>query len=747
MEPASESASEVVEGRVRRVIHRTPEGWAALDVGLPSGANITVVGRLPRCSPGETVKARGKTEEHARYGRRLVADECEVESPTTEEGLVEVLASLVDGVGEKRAKSLVGMLGGVEGVMSFLQSDRSPFEHDSPWHGFNAFSALDVNRYCSLRAAWKQNVEERSVDLASLGLPPALRQRLRSKYGKDAVSVLRSDPYRLCREVEGVGFVTADAVARKVGVSEDSLERLCAALSHFLSEEAESRGHIFHEGETLVSSVNALCGWAFSLGTWAEALCRASERGDIVVSEGGNVAHGALARDEEKVVAFACVRMDAQPDPDNIYTVSIDSHWNVEQRAAIETSLRSEFSVITGGPGTGKTTITKELVSRLESADRSLLLCAPTGRAARRLSEATSRETSTIHRLLGWRGGSFEHSADNPLDCDVCLVDEASMVDVRLLRALCEALPSHASLVLVGDADQLPPVGPGAPLRDLVSSCPSSVSRLTEVHRQAAGSRIVSGAREILSGKLPTFSAPGDRSDGALYMIEEADPEKLRDLVVELAAEVAPSELGVRPEDVQVLSPRRRGVVGVRSLNEALQRKAYAARYASVDGVRPVPTGFHVGKREDVETVFCLHDRVMQTKNDYERGVVNGETGVVVEIGYVDGMRKPEALKVDFDGRLVSYDREQLRGLDLAYCATVHKAQGSEYPVVILVCHDSHGFGLDRALVYTAVTRAKKACFIVGTRRALGRACRNGRSDGRKTTLPAALERSRKRSK
>jgi exodeoxyribonuclease V alpha subunit len=687
---------------------------------------------------------------------RLVAEECSVETPATEDGLVEVLASLVDGVGPARARKFVrsfepnvpSVLGTLEACVAWLDG-RLVLPFVPGGHP----SAL------MLRCAWRANSlsREADVELASLGLSHALRARLIDRYGDGALDRVRSDPYALCREVDGVGFKTADEVARRLGLPPASDERLSAAAAHVLREEAEARGHVWYPREELERLVGHATETAFDEAAWVRVLGRAAERGAVALSEykgdgPPNVAHGPLARDEEAIARFVAERKDVVSAVSvgerldlhgwrrPVRTGSEASHLvsSDEQTLAVGACVLDRFVVVTGGPGTGKTTTTRRVCDEWDYFGRRFLLCAPTGRAAQRLSEATGREASTVHRLLEWRGGSFSRNAGNPLDCDACLVDEASMVDSRLLRALCDALPPAASLVLVGDADQLPPVGPGAPLRDLVTSVPTAVRRLTEIHRQAAGSRVVSGSRDVLRGRPPEFSPPGDRSDGVLlFAVEESDPETLRALVVELAAELLPAELGVEPRDVQVMSPRRRGPLGVRELNRALQAKLNPGGPVSPGGGASLG-GVSAGTRGDVETVFRVGDRVLQTSNDYERGVVNGEVGRVVDVSKREG---GVVLGVEFDGREVTYDRDQLRGLDLAYATTVHKAQGSEYPVVLFVCHSSHGFGLDRTLVYTAITRARRACVVVGERAALGRACRKETSGARRTTLPSAIER------
>lgn len=721
----STTPDETLRGVVRRVRHRGADGWSVLDVAVEGeGASFptsaTLVGRLPVAAPGETVEATGKFETHVRYGRRFLAAEARVETPTTVDGIVEVLAATVPGVGPAKARKLVESLGGAEAALRFLDGDSvAPAGSDSEL----------VQR---VARDWRTRRAERGAEaqLASLGIPPALRERLRRRYGSSGVvDRVRRDPYSLAAEVDGVGFRVADGIARSLGVPPESTERLEAAVRFVLREESETRGHVFHVPIDFASLVGRATETVFPVEAWRVAVANLSRAGVVVVSPSGNFAAGALARDEGSIAREVVVRasMPTRLCIQDYVLVGHSLSLTPEQVEACLETTRARFRILTGGPGTGKTTVTKAIADEWSRGSVPFTLVAPTGRAARRLAEATGRETSTIHRLLEARGTRFGRDEVRKLDVEACLVDEASMVDVPLLAALLRALPASASLVLVGDADQLPPVGPGAPFRDLVASLPDSVSRLTRVHRQAAGSRVVGAAAEVLAGKAPRPSPAGDRSDGALYVIPQADPELLRATVVELVADVIPQEFDAAPPPV--LTPRRRGPLGVRVLNAALQARLNPPREGAPELVaRTLDEG---------PLVFRTHDRVIQTKNDYDRGVVNGDVGVV---GWVSASERKVVVR--FDDREVTYEgAEELRELDLAYATTVHKAQGSEAPVVVTVVHGSHGYQLDRTLLYTALTRAKRAAFLVGEPRAIERAVRTRRSEDRRTTLPSQVER------
>jgi exodeoxyribonuclease V alpha subunit len=464
-------------------------------------------------------------------------------------------------------------------------------------------------------------------------------------------------------------------------------------------------------------------------------------RGIAVAGAGGAIGLRALVEAEREIAALVRGMVEAVslpstggPPSNAVHQAEVDSGLElmVEQRDALSMLHRERAAIVTGGPGVGKSTVTKAVCALWDAPEISFKLAAPTGRAARRLAEATGREATTIHRLLGYdrTTGGFVHGPHNPLPIDALLLDEASMIDVELMRSVLRALPPHCRLVFVGDADQLPPVGPGAPFRDLVNSGAVPTTRLETVHRQAAGSRIVGASREVLAGRAPTPSPSGDCSDGALFVVEEPKAEALCALVVSLFARGLAAAFPGMADVVQVVSPQRKGTVGVVALNDAIQ--------AAVNP-RP-PEECYAMKHGNHAMQYRVGDRVMQTKNDYNRGIVNGELGVVAEmLDHAESNKQAPVLTVRYvdgiDEKVVPYTRGDLHHLDLAYCTTVHKVQGAEFPAVIVVCHDAHRFMLERSLLYTALTRAKKLCVLVGTRRAISGAAKLARSDDRRTTL------------
>lgn len=727
--------AEVLEGVVRRVVFRADGGeFSVLRVLSERGNEVSVRGPLPSVVAGESIRLVGEWREDQRFGRQFCAEAATVSGPVDENALVVVLSEITDGVGVGLASRAVRAAGGPDGLVKFLDGlstdviDWSLFPSD----GARRQMTEALGR---MRAAWTARRAESEIDLglAELGLTPSQRRALSARYGGSAVSVCRLDPYRLCEEVEGFGFVRADELARKVGVAVDSVERRTAALRHAMLDGAARDGHVYASREEARRRVEALTG----ITCEDESLRAASEylrlTGFAEVNQAGAVAVARLAACERRIADVAGASRELEgallPLGGQATLMLSEQQWQ-----ACKLVVSRSFSIMTGGPGTGKTTTTRAVCDEMDRARTRYLLCAPTGRAARRLAEATGRPAQTIHRLLEYSpaDGGFTRNAQNPLEADVVVADEASMIDVELMDSLLLACGRGTRVVLVGDADQLSPVGPGAPFRDLCRAEGLPVARLTEVHRQAAGSRVIAASRDINAGRMFEASPAGDRSDGCLFVVEEPDQERLVERVVRMASVYIPEKFGVAAADVQIVAPQRRGTIGVEALNAAMQ----AATNKSIDKISI--------KRGEREVEFRGGDRIMQTRNDYARGVVNGEIGVVAEVRPLEsGKREAGAvlLVAEFDGRRVEYRRADLHDLDLAYASTVHRVQGSEFSAVIVVCHHAHSFMLDRSLLYTAVTRAKRVCVVVGTRRGIQGAVRKASSDERRTTLPGAIRR------
>jgi exodeoxyribonuclease V alpha subunit len=535
--------------------------------------------------------------------------------------------------------------------------------------------------------------------LHALGMGPATAREIVRKYGADAPRVVRDDPYIVAEQIRGIGFRTADRIAEALGIAGDDLRRVQGGVLHLIGK-AVDEGHVFATREQLRSGLEQL---DVPFDELDEAL-RALRARELVTIEEDAIYPPVLHRAEvlvaEALSAFAGRPKVQQPVKTHDPTLS-DT-----QRSAVDASLGTHLLVLTGGPGTGKTTTVRAVVQAHAALDRRVSLCAPTGRAAKRLSEAAGIEAKTIHRLLEWNPatGHFNRNQRLPLDADLILVDEASMLDIRLASQLLAAIPRNATLVLVGDIDQLPPVGPGQPLRDLIASKVCKTIRLHEVFRQAQQSAIVRGAHAVLEGRMPEPTPSGTKGDGDLFLISATDPDTITERLIQTLRRMS-AAYGFDPlADVQVMTPMRRGPLGTIRLNEVLQET------------------FNPGKRVGaLPSSFRPGDKVMQLRNDYDKEVYNGDLG---EVHRIEG----GVTYIRFDGREVQYKADELDAISLAYACTVHKVQGSEFPAAVIVLHNAHFMLLNRALLYTALTRAKKLVVLVGDPRAMSRAARNALS-------------------
>jgi exodeoxyribonuclease V alpha subunit len=704
-----------IEGTVLRVVFAAPDGSFAVVRLQVEGKDqpVTAIGPIAEAQPGEHLKLQGTWENHAQHGEQLRVTRAVVELPRTADGVHRYLEGL-HGIGPELARRLVAAFG--VAAVEVVETE--------PWRAAQV-KGMGKRRAerAAKEAAEKRQEREVMIFLQGLGVSLAYAARIRRVYGAEAVQKVRENPYRLARDVPGIGFHVADRIARGMGVAADSPLRIAAGVLHALSTFVDE-GHCFTPFEVLVRRSSEM------LGAEPE---RASDAVTQLVREGAALREGdavylpRLQKAEAELAAGLKELLAAPrpPPPGLIETARLSD----EQRRAVEAAGTGGVVVITGGPGTGKTTIVRALVASWERAQRRVLLAAPTGRAAKRLSEATGRSAQTVHRLLesgrasrGGGGGIFGRDAANPLDCDLLVVDEASMLDLPLARSLVAAVPRSAALVLVGDVDQLPSVGPGQVLADVIGSGVVAVARLTEVFRQAEGSGIVDNAYRILSGESPVGSKAEERGD--FYVVRVDEPERARDLVVKMCAERIPRAFGLDPlRDVQVLSPMHRGPAGTTELNQALQAALNPSGESLTLGGRTLRAG----------------DKVMQLRNDYDRDVFNGDVGLIARVFQGDDENDPY-LEVDFDGRLVRYDGDGMRDLDLAYAVSVHKSQGSEYPAVVVPLVLAHHLLLKRNLLYTAVTRGKRLVVLVGSERAIRRAVEQNDAAERWTGLRARLQ-------
>lgn len=707
-----------LDGTLERITFRGDEYFTVARFSPDSGEPITIVGKLVEISEGMPITVVGQWVVDRKYGRQLRVSFAHPRTPKTVIGIERFLGSgLIPGIGPSFAKRIVEKFG----------KDTLDVIEKSP-HRLTEVPGIGTQRARQLAdaVAAQRHVQEVMVFLQGHGVTMASAARIVKKYGKDAINVVRANPYRLAREVWGIGFRTADSIADKLGIARDANERLEAGLLYALETSIDD-GHMHLPDDELVAAAAEL------LQIGADKLpprLGALEAQGLVVREvlGNRGPCSALPDQHAAEVESAQILAELAASPARSFPLDIgaaihafESVTGIElatqQRRAIEAALRDRCVVITGGPGVGKTTIVKAIVHLARLGHRRVSLAAPTGRAAKRLSEATSAEAMTIHRLLEFlpHEGGFQRDRKNPLEADLLVVDEASMIDAQLFRAVLAALRPGAQLVLVGDIDQLPSVGAGAVLADVIDSGAATVIRLTEIFRQAAASKIVVSAHRINRGELPELETTGDRSD--FYFISREDPEAARATIVELVAERIPARFGFDAvADVQVLTPMHRGDLGTAAINRALQER-----------LNPSSGGTELVRGE---RVFRRRDKVMQLRNDYDRNVFNGDIGVIEEID-----RETGTLRVDFDGRSAIYERAELDQLVHAYAVSVHKSQGSEYAAVVIPLVTQHFMMLQRSLLYTAVTRGKKLVVLVGTRRAVQLAVNNADAKRRYTWL------------
>ena len=718
---------EALSGVVERVVFHNPDnGFAVLRIRVRGSFQLTtVVGRLPLVSQGETIQASGSWKNDPNHGVQFQAERLAVSPPDSLDGIRRYLGSgKVQGVGPKMAKRLVKAFG--EDVFDVIENEPERLVE---------VPGIGPKRAKSLSEGFRDQkaVRDIMVFLQTHGLGSARAARIYKAYGADAATLLTEDPYRLARDIRGIGFRIADSIGSSLGKDPEGLPRARAGLGYTL-EQARGAGHcglprneLLEQAQELLKIPEEILTTALSDELNAGRLAVTRLNGEEAVflppllSAERAIARrlGELIRadpptwaeiDSSKALAWVEQRLDVTLAP--------------TQRAAVETSLRSRVAVITGGPGVGKTTLVNALLRILKARNVRCALCAPTGRAAKRLGESTGETAKTIHRLLEIdpSSGAFRRGRLRPLDCGLLVVDESSMVDVELMAALLQALPAEASLLLIGDADQLPSVGPGQVLRDLIDSGAIPVARLREIFRQADNSRIVRNAHRVNRGYLPELeSARGELSD--FYFVPAEDAEDGQRKVVEIVAGRIGRRFGLDPvRDVQVLSPMNRGPLGVRTLNVTLQAVLNPAPESGAVEVERFGWKYRAG------------DKVMQTENDYDKDVFNGDLGRIVSID-----PGAEQMTIAFDGRPVEYRFSDLDRLMLAYAVTVHKSQGSEYPAVVVPVTTHHYVMLRRNLLYTAITRGRKLVVIVGQKWALQKAVEEASDLRRYSTLREQL--------
>lgn len=745
---AAAAAREQVCGVVERVSYhdeasqftvarlRCDEGGASSERAVGGGgggggarAAVTIVGRMPALQEGEWVQCEGRFVDDPQWGRQFQVTSCEVASPTTAHGIQRYLGSgLVKGVGPELARRIVERFG--ERTLQVLETEPERLRE---------VEGIGRKRQRQLIEAWNEHRALRRimVFLRGHGIGAAHAMRVWRSYGEAAIERVRENPYRLAAEIWGIGFGTADRLARALGVPADAPARAEAGLRHAL-ERAADEGHVCVPRQELLVRATEL------LGVGTEGLEQALDRlvaagavrQEAPGSSGPHVylchLHAAECGLAERLAALQRAPSALPPIRVPEAIAWVEQRRGVvlapSQRHALALALGSKVCVVTGGPGVGKTTIVACLLEIVRAKRGRVRLAAPTGRAAKRLQEATGHEAMTVHRLLRWnpRARDFEYGPEHPLpDCDLLVLDETSMVDVLLMHRLLLALPAAAHLVLVGDRDQLPSVGPGSVLADIIASGAVPVARLTEVHRQAAGSAIVAGAHAVNRGELPALRELGAGAD--LCFVEAGRPELALAAICDLVARVLPGRFGLDPvRDIQVLAPMHRGACGVQAINERLGEvlRPAGAAGGGVAGRAIV----RQGRR------FARGTKVIQLRNDYDRDVYNGDIGVVARVD-----PEQDELEVAFDDRRLRYAGSDLDQLDLAFAVSIHKSQGSEYPCVVVPLLTQHYMMLQRNLLYTAITRGRRLAVLVGQRRAVVIAVRNDRTQRRGSFLDVRL--------
>jgi exodeoxyribonuclease V alpha subunit len=681
----------------------------------------TIVGNLSGINPGESVKLSGRWVHNKRFGEQFQVENYEVTIPATVHGIRKYLGSgLIKGIGPIMAERIVKKFA----LETLDVIEKTPDR-------LSEVDGIGAKRIAMITKAWEEQkeIKEIMVFLQGHGVSATYSAKIYKQYGDKSIEVVKENPYRLAKDIRGIGFVTADKIAQNVGIDPHSLVRAKAGVIYVLNQLSEE-GHVYYPERGLIQKANEI------LKVDKETISKAIEE----LSREREVFLEAINREEDEKGVYlapfyvaetgvADILKGLKESSSNIRPIHqekaiewVQQKLNIElaekQKEAIILAASSKVLIITGGPGTGKTTIIKAILKIFQQLKLRIHLAAPTGRAAKRMSEATSWEAKTVHRLLEYspQKGGFKKDKNDPLESDVVIIDEASMVDTLLMYYLLRAIHSESHLILIGDVDQLPSVGPGNVLKDIIDSNSFTVVRLTEIFRQVQESMITVNAHRINQGEFPQIKG---KEDADFYFIQEEDPEKALSKIITLCSERIPQRFGFHPvRDIQVLTPMHRGMIGVSNLNIEFQKK-----------FNPGQSGITHGSR-----TFKLGDKVMQITNNYDKDVFNGDIGWILKIN-----QEEREVTIDFDGRPITYDFSELDEVVLAYAISVHKSQGSEYPAVVLPIMTQHYLLLQRNLIYTGITRAKKLVVLVGTKKALAIAIKNNKPQTRFTHLRERL--------
>lgn len=698
---------------VERITYQNPEnGYSVLKVRVKGYSDlVTLVGNLLEVPVGSVLLCRGEWKVDKRYGSQFVAATWEETMPATVYGIEKYLGSgLVKGIGPRFARAIVQRFG--TETIDIIETEIERL-YEVP--------NIGRKRVAKIRESWEKQKDIKNVMLflQGYGVSTAYAAKIYREYGKESIDKVRENPYRLADDIWGIGFKTADGIAAKMGYEKEDPRRCRSGILYTLGQLSDE-GHVYAGEEQLVKTAGQL----LEAGETAirDTLAGMLQAEDLILDKDAiylppfyHAECGTSRRLRDLAESTGRSLFDGLFDPSSL-TAETGIEYDEVQLAAIRQAVTSKVMVLTGGPGTGKTTTTQGIIAALKKAGLRVLLAAPTGRAAKRMSEATGMEAKTIHRLLEYNPqDGYKRNDENPLEGDALIVDECSMIDILLMNNLLKAVPVGMRLVFVGDIDQLPSVGAGNVLRDIIDSQRIPVVRLVRIFRQAQKSRIVMNAHTINQGRFPDTS---NGRDTDFFFMREDDPERAAETIVRLVKERLPRAYRESPDRIQVLTPMQRGVVGAANLNLLLQQ-----------ALNPSGPSLNRGGY-----TYRQGDRVMQQRNNYDKDVFNGDLGYIREVD-----TEERTLKVDFDGKWVEYDVTELDELTLAYATTIHKAQGSEYPIVVMPVLMTHFVMLQRNLIYTGITRAKKICVLLGAAKALAYAVRNVSVLKRNTRLKERL--------
>jgi exodeoxyribonuclease V alpha subunit len=724
-----------IKAQIERITYHNEENGYTIAKARAGGRHdlVTIVGNLFSVTPGEVLKLQGQWQIHPKFGEQFQVASYESVVPATVRGIEKYLGSgLIKGIGPVMAKRLVSKFG-IE-TLHIIETNI---------HELYSVEGIGEKRIGMIKKAWDDQREIRDVMLflQDKGVSPAYGAKIFKQYGKESVQVVRDNPYRLATDIFGIGFITADSIAGKLSIPRESPMRAEAGILYVLHQLSED-GHVCYPYESLIEECEKILGVGSDIIT--SALGKAVSEKKVIIEDSG--AEGHLYAETKAVylgkfhaseVGVARMLKNLMSSPKRAGNFDKDKaiEWvqgelNLRlaelQKQTVREALDKKVMVVTGGPGTGKTTVINAIIRIYRKYGQRVLLAAPTGRAAKRMTEATGHEAKTIHRLLEFspKEGRFKRDEKNPLDAELIVIDETSMVDSMLMYYLLKAVPEGASVIFVGDVDQLPSVGAGNVLKDMIDSGLIPTVRLREIFRQARESLIIVNAHRINSGEMPLISHDGGHlHDFYFFPVEE--PEKALEKIIELCKEKIPEKFGYDPiEDIQVLTPMHRGFVGTSSLNGELQKHLNPSMDELARGGR----------------VFKAGDKVMQIRNNYDKEVFNGDIGRIIKID-----REEQEVIVNYDGRTVPYEYSELDDIVVAYAVSVHKSQGSEYPVVVMPVHTQHYMLLQRNLLYTGVTRGKKLVILVGSKKAIAIAVKNNKTQQRYTLLKERLIADRKR--